>query len=425
MLMSLHRMIAGVVGLALIACSKDVVNPPPVEQLVAAGMLAVTGSGQTGTPGQTLLTPPTVRVVTSDGRPVPNITVVFTAGSGGSVVDGVVHSDANGVAVAGKWILGPQPGQQTLTASVPGLVSVTFVATVVSVQPPPISADRVLVGSRPYGLATLPNGMLYTSQLDGRTVTRVQFGSTTIAGVVNVGLVPTDVTFNPSGSVALVTNQFDSAVGIIDVATNQQVKTITGLSTIFRVIVAPDGKLAYASETGGRLMVIDVAGRAQSSFIPVPQDVNGIAFGRGDTLLYITSMRGSVSMVNLRTNTLSHTWGIVGLLQDVVVSPDGNTLYVAEEDAPLIYVIDAATGAILNRITTSAGVFGLKLSPDGKSLFASQPSNGQVLVVDRVSGQISHTYTVGGAPRRIVFDKTTGRAVVSNEAGWLDYLPLP
>jgi DNA-binding beta-propeller fold protein YncE len=46
-------------------------------------------------------------------------------------------------------------------------------------------------------------------------------------------------------------------------------------------------------------------------------------------------------------------------------------------------------------------------------------------VIDRTSGQVLRTFSVGGMPRRIAFDRGTGRAFVSNEAGWLDFLPLP
>jgi len=58
-----------------------------------------------------------------------------------------VRSDANGVAVAGKWVLGPNPGQQTLSATLPGVATLTFFATAVGGST--VSPDRVLIGFRP------------------------------------------------------------------------------------------------------------------------------------------------------------------------------------------------------------------------------------------------------------------------------------
>jgi serine/threonine-protein kinase len=411
------------VPLALMGCSKGSIDPfGNTSSLVPSGITVVAGNGQTGTVGQALLTPPTIRVLTSDVRPVKDITVVFATTSG-SVIDGVVRSDANGVAAAGKWILGSAPGQQILTASIPGVATATFVATAVGTQNP-VPGDRVVVGLRPYGLAESPGGAVFASQLDGHSVTRVQFGATTPSGVVNVGTVPTDVALTPSGSLALVTNQFDPSLGFVDVAIGQQSSVIPGASTMFRVIVAPDGLRAYVTETGGRLDVVDLGTRRVSTVIPIIQDANGIAFGRGDTLLYLSSMRGNMMSINVRTNAILRTWSIGGTLQDIAVSPDGNTLYVADEGGA-IDVMYASTGTLTTRFVTSSGVFGLKLSPDGKSLYATEPAAGKVLVIDRVTGVVSHTFSVDGMPRRVAFDRATGRAIVSNEAGWLDFLPLP
>jgi YVTN family beta-propeller protein len=410
------------VALSLAACTKNIINPGDGDQPAPAAVMPVAGNFQTGAPGQPLPTPPAVRVSSSEGKPVKDVAVVFEAGGGGSVLDGVARSDANGVAIAGKWVLGPTPGQQTLSATVPGVASATFVATATGA--PSVSPNRVPVGLRPYGLAVTASGLVYTSQLDGRSVTRVQVGATAPSGVVSVGETPTDVTFDPSGAVALVTNQFDPSVGIIDVASGRQMQVITGSGTMFRVVVAADGQRAYATESDGKLLVINLVTRTLVTTIQIPNDANGLAFGAGDSLLYVTSMRGPLSTVNVKNNTVVRTWSSSGLLQDVVVSPDGGTLYVAHEDGG-IEVLNAATGAVASRISTGAGVFGLKLAPDGRSLYATQPSAGQVLVIDRTTGQIVRTFSVGGIPRRVAFDRATGRALVSNEFGWLDYLTSP
>jgi YVTN family beta-propeller protein len=242
--------------------------------------------------------------------------------------------------------------------------------------------------------------------------------------VVGVGETPTDVTFDPTGTVALVTNQFDPSVGFIDVATGKQTLVIRGSATMFRVLVAADGQRAYATESDGKLLVINLPSRTLVTTVPIPNDANGLAFGAGDSLLYVTSMRGALTTVNLKSNTAVRSWTLGGILQDVAVSPDGGTLYVAHEESGTIDVVNSATGAVASQIKTSAGVFGLKLAVDGRTLWATQPW-GAVLVIDRLSGQVSRTFSVGGIPRRIAFDRATGRAVVSNEFGWLDYLTAP
>jgi DNA-binding beta-propeller fold protein YncE len=419
---SIHRVVHAVAPLALLGCIKTIVDPGNSDRPAVSTIVSVAGNNQTGAAGQPLGISPVVRVLNVEGRPVNDITVVFAASSGGSVTDGVVRSDANGVASAGKWTLGAAPGQQSLTATVPGVASATFVATAVGGAPSP---DRVLVDARPYGLAISPSGIVYTSQLDGRSVTRVQVGSTSASGVIAVGSTPTDVAFDPTGSLALVTNQFDPSVGIIDVATGRQSTVIPGSASMFRVLVAPDGQRAYATESDGKLLVINLNPRALVTTIPIDEASNGLAFAPGDTLLYVTSMRGTVAGVNLKTNKVVAAWNEGGTLQDIAVSPDGGALYVAHEDAGIIDVVNPGTGAVTTRLTTSAGVFGLKISPDGKILYATEPSAGQVVALDRATGRVLRTFSVSGIPRRIAFDRTTGRALISNEFGWLDFLPLP
>ena len=64
-----------------------------------------------------------------DSTPVPGATVSFqvTAG-GGTVANATATADANGLASSGSWVLGPEVGTNTLTASIPGSVSVVFTA---------------------------------------------------------------------------------------------------------------------------------------------------------------------------------------------------------------------------------------------------------------------------------------------------------
>ena len=216
MLTSTFRIASVLAAMSLVACTKNIINPDGTDIPIPSALAAVAGNNQVGAPGQPLPTPPAVRVSSNDGRPAKDVSVFFEARGGGTVTDGVARTDANGVAVAGKWILGPNPGQQTATATLPGVATVTFIATATGGTT--VVPGRVLIGLRPYGVAMTQTGLVYASQLDGRSVTRVQVGSTTPSGVVNVGSVPTDVTFDLTGATALVTNQFDLSVGIIDVA---------------------------------------------------------------------------------------------------------------------------------------------------------------------------------------------------------------
>jgi len=90
----------------------------------------VSGDDQQGVAGVELPQPVVVRVLDSDGRPVPNAEVAFNVSAGnGSVLPAVVNTDANGAAPT-RWTLGKQAGAaQSLTAIVAGTLGHTFHAT--------------------------------------------------------------------------------------------------------------------------------------------------------------------------------------------------------------------------------------------------------------------------------------------------------
>jgi YVTN family beta-propeller protein len=217
----------------------------------------------------------------------------------------------------------------------------------------------------------------------------------------------------------------DGTVGVIDLNTNKQTATINAGGSTFRVVTSADGARGYATQASGQLMVIDLATSKSVGSIAIPVAANGLAMGPGDTLVYVSSVAGNIAVVNVRQNTVSRTITAPGSLQDVTISADGSTLYAADESVPRLSVVSLATGTVTSPIAVPFVAFGLKLAPDGRTLYVTHPAAGRVTALDIQTGLVIRSYAVGGIPRRISFDRATGRAVVTNEAGWLDYLFLP
>lgn len=89
-------------------------------------LIAVAGSGQTGTVGQALETPLEVEVRAADNLPVGGVSVRFRSLSGGAPADTAVASDAAGRArVIG--VLGATAGAQSFEASLPAFPAVPAV----------------------------------------------------------------------------------------------------------------------------------------------------------------------------------------------------------------------------------------------------------------------------------------------------------
>src|SRR5512146_521809 len=103
----------------------------PKGNAAAAKISVVSGNGQVGFVGQTLLTPLSVKVTSSSGTPVAGATVTFTVTSGtASLSPGTTVTDATGVAKT-NVTLGSSVGTVQINATVNGTTLVAaFVITI-------------------------------------------------------------------------------------------------------------------------------------------------------------------------------------------------------------------------------------------------------------------------------------------------------
>lgn len=105
---------------------------------------------------------------------------------------------------------------------------------------------------------------------------------------------------------------------------------------------------------------------------------------------------------------------------DVVVSPDGGRLYVAAHGkgtlrAPgrsWVFVLDAATGAVVGRQQTAAEPLGLALTLDRRRLFVSNQKAAAVTVLDADTLQSVARIQVGIRPTRIAVSPDGHRVAV-------------
>lgn len=107
---------------ALIACS-DPVDPPAPAGAVAAS--AVTQQIAAGSP---VPEPPSVLVTSTQGRPLPGVTVRFMVESGGGMLTAAEPvTDAEGIARTAAWTLGSEPGRNSVRATIDGMTGVDLV----------------------------------------------------------------------------------------------------------------------------------------------------------------------------------------------------------------------------------------------------------------------------------------------------------
>ncbi len=92
--------------------------------------------------------------------------------------------------------------------------------------------------------------------------------------------------------------------------------------------------------------------------------------------------------------------GSSGMPQDVKLSPDGKTFYVADMMAGGLWKVDGGRFRVTGFLRTGAGVHGLYPSRDAKYLYATNRSEGSVSVIDFHTGKVVAKWRIpgGGSP---------------------------
>jgi DNA-binding beta-propeller fold protein YncE len=172
----------------------------------------------------------------------------------------------------------------------------------------------------------------------------------------------------------------------------------------YNLYFTPDGRYAIVVEE--RMQTLDFRDprtmRSDHTLSVPCYGVNHMDFSAdGRYLLASCEFGGAVIKVDLASQRL------VGRLnlspsaspQDVKLSPDGRTFYVADQASGGVWLIDARRMRRVGFIRTAGGAHGLYVSRDSRYLYVSDRSAGEVSVVSFASRKVMHTWRIrGGSP---------------------------
>jgi YVTN family beta-propeller protein len=207
----------------------------------------------------------------------------------------------------------------------------------------------------------------------------------------------------------------DGSLTPIDPATGKPGKSIA-VDDPYNMYFTPDGRSAIVvAEALKRLDFRDPHTMALQASLPVPQcgGINHADFSiDGRFVIFTCEFQGSLAKIDLGARKVLGYLKLSkgGMPQDIRVSPDGQTFYVADMKADGIFVIDGESFKEIGFIQTGVGTHGLYPSRDGTKLYvANRGSNhirgkphgkGSVSVVDFATRKIVATWPIpgGGSP---------------------------
>ncbi|HEV2670972.1 MAG TPA: hypothetical protein VGU74_07760 [Gemmatimonadales bacterium] len=326
------------------------------------------------------------------------------------------------VAVAGNRVAPQRLIRRSHTASIDTRDrSVAMSNTPPHAVPQPVSGfvrERVYMTGMPYDVAFTSAGHALVTRPHAAMVDVVALDPLRVIRSIHVGAAPTRVVPARRGPLAYVTTQFAESVDIIDTGRGQQIAAIPMPGHALGAALAPDGRTLYVVTNQDRLLAIAVARRTVAATTPIPLACPHLAVHPSGRWIYVPCWRAAVVLeVDAHTLNVARRFEVGGAVQDVLVSSDGQTLYIANERGSL----DAIHLATARRsvVQLGTGALGLALSRDSAALFASLFMAGRVVVLRRVALCESAVIATGGRPQRFGVH-TDGTVLVANDAGWVD-----
>jgi DNA-binding beta-propeller fold protein YncE len=123
----------------------------------------------------------------------------------------------------------------------------------------------------------------------------------------------------------------------------------------------------------------------------------------GTVALASCEFSGQLVRIDLKTETVSGYVRVGGSPQDVKLSPDGRTFYVANrlvtaKGSSGVQLIDARTFRLIGFIPTAADAHRLYVSRDTRDLYVTNRTGGAITVIDFATRRIAAVWHISGTP---------------------------
>jgi YVTN family beta-propeller protein len=227
----------------------------------------------------------------------------------------------------------------------------------------------------------LPDGReLWSVAVMNASVSVISTATNTMVATVMGINDPVNLAVSPDGAYVYVldNNPSEAAIGgggdflTINTATNSISSVLSFIDGMpLDLAVTPDGKYAYVTQTTGFVSVIDISTNARIARIPFGTGVYYVTLSPDAAFLYVTGGT-EVFVVNTQSNAVVATISGFGGTDGMAMSPNGQYVYVTEAWNNSVSVINTNTNRV--EYIISAGVNypkGIVLSPDGKTLYVA------------------------------------------------------
>ncbi|MEU7188197.1 hypothetical protein [Streptomyces sp. NPDC045369] len=275
-------------------------------------------------------------------------------------------------------------------------------------MPPPLDEHDVYAADRPNKLAPQVKNFpsrVYVPNTGSDTVSVIDPKTYKVIETIPVGVQPQHVVPSWDMKTLWVNNNRGHDLTPIDPATGRSGRAVD-VHDPYNLYFTPNGKYAVVMASMDKELVFrDPKSMEVRKTVPVScAGVNHADFSV-DGKYFIVSCEFSGELLKVDTEKMK----VVGqqklpfrgaMPQDVKMSPDGRTWYVADMMADGMWVLDGDTFAQPKLMPTGKGTHGLYVSRDSKKMYISNRGEGSVSLLDFKSGKLVDKWHIpgGGSP---------------------------
>lgn len=218
---------------------------------------------------------------------------------------------------------------------------------------------------------------------------------------------------------ALITNNLDRTVSVVNTETHQVEQTITVGSHPVGVAISPDASKAYISNSGAAsLSVIDLASRVVTNTVSVGNNPGGISVSADGSQVYVTNRDDdTVSIVDTASTLVIATVSVGDSPRTVVPAVSGSLAYVSNFKDNTVSVIDTQSQALVSTIGVGSGPLGVALNPSGAEVYVANQLGNSVSVIDTSTQTVTRTLSAGARPSSLVVLPTLNQLYIANRDG--------
>lgn len=288
--------------------------------------------------------------------------------------------------------------QRSAAAAHPGLAG----------MPPLIDRRDLYAADRPNALSPVVRSfppLVYVPNTESDTVSVIDPRTYKVVRTIPVGRQPQHVVPSWDLRTLWVNNDIGNSLTPIDPATGR-VGTPVAVHDPYNLYFTPNGEYAIVMASLDRQLVFrDAHTMAVRKVLPVScYGVNHADFSP-DGRYFIVSCEFSGELLKVDTAAME----IIGqqklpldgaMPQDVKISPDGSTWYIADMVANGVWTMNGDTFSRPVLLPTGKGAHGLYVSRDSKYLYVTNRGEGSVSLLDFATGRIVTTWHIagGGSP---------------------------